>query len=184
MSWAEPTLWAWIFFLGEWVIRLAMLVVVPFRRTPAAAKGWLLLIFFEPWVGLLLYLLIGRAKLPRWRSQQLARLPQAMAKVVARLADHPNIFHPDVGPALSPAVALAEVLGKSPILGGNAVELMADYNGMIERLAADIDRAKNHVHLMFYILADDHATAPVMEALGRAANPAVCCAGLAAAAAP
>ena len=36
MSWTEPSLWAWIFFIGEWVIRLSMLVVVPFRRTPAA----------------------------------------------------------------------------------------------------------------------------------------------------
>ena len=50
------TIWAWVFFLSEWAIRLVMLVVVPFRRTPAAAKGWLLLIFFEPWIGLLLYM--------------------------------------------------------------------------------------------------------------------------------
>ena len=61
MAWTEPTLWAWIFFFSEWAIRLAMLVVIPFRRTPVAAKGWLLLIFFEPWVGLLVYFLLGRA---------------------------------------------------------------------------------------------------------------------------
>ncbi len=60
----RPNLVGSAFFLSEWAIRLVMLVMVPFRRTPAAAKGWLLLIFFEPWVGLLLYLLIGRAKLP------------------------------------------------------------------------------------------------------------------------
>src|SRR5215471_6744950 len=118
MPWTEPNLWAWIFFLGEWAIRMAMLVVVPFRRTPAAAKGWLLLIFFEPWIGLLLYLLIGRANLPRWQREQLAKLPQAMAGVVGRLANHPNIFHPEVGPALAQAVVIAENLSGSPILGG------------------------------------------------------------------
>jgi cardiolipin synthase len=175
MSWTEPTLWAWIFFLGEWAIRLAMLVVVPFRRTPAAAKGWLLLIFFEPWIGLLLYLLIGRAKLPRWRREQAAKLPQAMARVVARLANHPNVYHPEVDPALSQAVALAETLGHSPILGGNAVELLVEYQGMIDRLAADIDQAEDHVHLLFYIFEDDRATAPVVAALGRAARRGVHC---------
>jgi cardiolipin synthase len=179
MAWTDPTLWAWIFFLGEWVIRLAMLVVVPFRRTPVAAKAWLLLIFFEPWVGLLLYLLIGRAKLARWQRERLAKLPQAMARVVGRLANHPNVFHPEVGPALSPAVALAENLGGSPILGGNAVELLVDYDGTIARLAADIDRAEHHVHLLFYIFADDHATAPVVDALGRAAKRGVRCRALA-----
>src|SRR5215471_11785059 len=100
MAWTDPTTWAWLFFGIEWVIRLAMLVVIPFRRTPAAAKGWLLLIFFEPCIGLLLYLLIGRAKLPRWQREQFSKLPQAMSTVVNRLASHPNIFHPDVGPGL------------------------------------------------------------------------------------
>src|SRR5262245_15785160 len=134
MAWTDPTLWGWIFFASEWAIRLVMLVVVPFRRTPAAAKGWLLLILFEPWVGLVLYVLIGRAKLPRWQREQLGKLPQAMAKVVDRLINHPHIFHPDVGPALSQAVTLAENLGQGPILGGNAVELLVDYDGTIARL--------------------------------------------------
>src|SRR5262245_27428218 len=168
-------MWTWIFFVAEWAIRLVMLVVVPFRRTPAAAKGWLLLILFEPWVGLLIYLLIGRAKLPRWQREQLTKLPRAMAHVVARLANHPAVYHPEVGPALAQAVTLAENLGQSPILGGNAVELLADYDGILARLAADIDRATDHVHLQFYIFADDGATAPVVEALGRAARRGVRC---------
>ena len=175
MAWTDPISWAWIFFLSEWAIRLAMLVVVPLRRTPAAAKGWLLLIFFEPWGGLLLYLLIGRARLPRWQRAQLAKLPRAMGRVAERLANHPNVFHPEVDPALSQAVALAEKLGGMPILGGNAVELLVDYHGIIARLVADIDRATNHVHLLFYIFADDRTTAPVVEALGRAAGRGVRC---------
>jgi hypothetical protein len=152
MAWNDLTFWAWIFFASEWVIRLIMLVVVPFRRTPAAAKGWLLLIMFEPWVGLLVYLLIGRAKLQRRQREQFAKLPQAMAKVTSRLANHPHIFHPEVGPTLSQAVTLAENLGQSPILGGNAVELLVDYKGTIARLVADIDQAREHVHFIVLYL--------------------------------
>jgi cardiolipin synthase len=175
MRWTDPSLWAWIFFAGEWAIRLVMLVVIPLRRTPAAAKGWLLLIFFEPLVGLVLYLLIGRAKLPRWQRAQLAKLPGVMAGVVHRLNNHPNVFHPEVGPALAEAVTLAENLGHGPILGGNAVELLADYDDTFARLIADIERAENHLHLLFYIFADDRATAPVIDALGRAAKRGVRC---------
>jgi cardiolipin synthase len=175
VAWNDPAFWALIFLLSEWAIRLGMLVVVPMRRTPAAAKGWLLLMFFEPWIGLGLYLLIGRARLPRRQRHQLARLPQAMARVVDRFANHPNVFHPDVGPALSGAVALAETLGGSPILGGNKVEILVDYDGTFARLIADIDAAENHVHLLFYIFADDRTTAPVIEALGRAVKRGVRC---------
>jgi cardiolipin synthase len=175
MTWSDLTFWSWIFFVSEWAIRLAMVVVVPLRRTPAAAKGWLLLIFFEPWIGLFVYLLIGRAKLSRSRRAQFARLPQALNQVTVRLKSHPNVFHPEVGPALSQAVTLAENLGQGPILGGNAVELLVDYDELFTRLVADIDRAKQHVHLLFYIFADDRATAPVIEALGRAVKRGVRC---------
>src|ERR1700751_1167982 len=98
--------WTWIFFLSEWTIRLVFLVVVPFRRTPAAAKGWLLLIFFEPWIGLLLYYLFGRARLSRRQRERVERLPEMMAAVSTRFTNHPHIFHPDVGPALSHEVTL------------------------------------------------------------------------------
>lgn len=175
MAWTDPTLWIWLIFLSEWAIRIVMLVVVPVRRTPTAAKGWLLLIFFEPWIGLLLYALIGRARLLRRQREHLAKLPQAMAPVVSRLSNHPHRFHPEVGPALSQVVTLAENLGQSPILGGNAVELLVDYEGTIERMVADIDQAEDHVHLLFYIFADDSATAPIVEALGRAAQRGVDC---------
>ncbi len=60
------------FLAAEWVIRIVMLVVVPFRRSPDAAKGWLLLILFEPILGLSLYLVFGRRRLPAWRLQRAA----------------------------------------------------------------------------------------------------------------
>jgi cardiolipin synthase len=112
---------------------------------------------------------------PPLEKEQLAKLPRAMARVVERLTNHPHIFHPAIGKALSQAVTLAENLGQSPILGGNAVEILVDYDGTLARLAEDIDRAEDHVHLLFYIFADDHATAPVIEALGRAARRGVRC---------
>lgn len=36
------------YLLLEWVIRLIMLVVIPLRRPPEAARSWLLLVLFLP----------------------------------------------------------------------------------------------------------------------------------------
>ena len=75
----DQKFWLNIFFAAEWAVRLAMIVIVPFRRSPDAAKGWLLLIFFEPAAGLILYLLIGRPTLPVWRLVRHADF-EALAK--------------------------------------------------------------------------------------------------------
>src|SRR2546430_3465607 len=68
--------WSEFYYLTEWLIRLVMLVYVPNRRTPAAARTWLLLIFLLPWPGLVLYAAIGRIYLPKRRLEQQARASQ------------------------------------------------------------------------------------------------------------
>ena len=64
-----PRIWAWAFFIAEWAIRLVMLFYVPQKRSPAAARTWLLLIFIEPFLGLFLYALLGRAYMPKRRLE-------------------------------------------------------------------------------------------------------------------
>ena len=171
----DETFWVNVFFAAEWAVRLAMIVIVPFRRSPEAAKGWLLLILFEPTVGLILYALIGRPKLPQWRLQRHAEFDTLSRPIFDRVASEPNIFHPDVGVELNKAVTLAENLGELPILGGNAAEVVSDYDEFIARLVADIDGAHDHVHLLFYIVADDAATARVVDALQQAVERGVVC---------
>ncbi len=115
----DPKIWLTAFVVAEWAIRIVMLIVVPFRRTPDAAKGWLLLILFEPTVGLALYLVFGRRRMPEWRLKRNVAFGELARPVYARLAAHPNVFHPEQEANVAPAVRLAEKLGDMPILGGN-----------------------------------------------------------------
>ena len=52
------------YLLLEWAIRLIMVVVIPVRRPPEAARSWLLLVLFLPVPAFILYRLIGRAAFP------------------------------------------------------------------------------------------------------------------------
>src|SRR5689334_17492888 len=70
--------WAAIHVTAEWVIRLAMLVYVPQRRSPAAARSWLLLVFIFPYLGLILYWVFGRPYLPRQRIENLQRASELL----------------------------------------------------------------------------------------------------------
>lgn len=167
--------WATLFVVSDWAIRLAMLPIVPTRRSPEAAKGWLLFIFFVPWLGLALYLLIGRPRVPRWRTERFREFLYAIEPVRERLRAQPLLAPPPITPQYEPSTHLATDLGMLPNFGGNAVELLTDYEDTIRRIAADIDAAAVSAHLCFYIFASDEATAPVIEALGRAAARGVKC---------
>lgn len=162
-------------YLSGWLISLVMLLWIPSRRSPEAAKGWLLLIFFLPWPGLALYWLIGRPYAPRWRKERLKRLVDELNPVAQRLARDPNIIKPTLGPQLDMSVTLAQNMGRLPIMSGNTVELLADYQKSINRLAQDIDAAQHHVHLLYYIFRVDEATEPVLAALERAVKRGVKC---------
>jgi cardiolipin synthase len=154
----------------QWAIRLAMLFIVPSRRTPEAARSWLLLIFFLPIPGLILFLLIGSPRFPAWRVDRFRKMRAWFDGLRDRLHAKGVLVEPG-----DEVTALAERLGYLPAVEGNDVELIDDYDGVIQRLVADIDRAKMHVRILSYIFADDRNGMLVIDALGRAVDRGVAC---------
>ena len=173
--WRDPAFWAELFVISDWTIRIIMAGVVPFRRAPSPAMAWLLFIFAFPWVGLACYLVFGDHRLPRARRAQFDRLREHLETLAIRMREHPRVERPRIKPQFEGAVLLAEHLGHMPIVGGNALELLADYDGAIDRLVTDIDGAAQHVHLLFYIFVNDAVGGRVVAALGRATARGVAC---------
>lgn len=179
MSWwteAQTREFVYIFvYLTEWVIRLVMLVTVPRRRSPNAALAWLTVIFFLPWVGLVLYLLVGSNRLPRRRVERYRQLLADFHRHLGRLPHGSQAINPPVPADALAAVRLAERLGQIPILGGNSVELLTETEEVIGRLIEDINQASHHIHMLFYIFHDDETARRVADALAAAARRGVHC---------
>ncbi|MFI0848962.1 cardiolipin synthase [Mesorhizobium sp. IMUNJ 23232] len=138
------TLW----YASEWLIRFGALATVPLRRSPSAAASWLLLIFFFPALGLLLYLFIGRPQFPVARQKRARELRAFQLDVAERLE---NGSSGDRGETAD----FAQKLGRMPCVDGNSIELIDDYDKVVERLLADIHSAEHTVDLLVYIFADD-----------------------------
>lgn len=167
--------WSLIILYSEWALRLIMIPVVTHRRKPASAMAWLLIIFFEPIIGFLLFLMIGNNRLPQRRIRTHDRLMAKLESIGNRFRNHPNIVSPEFAPPMSTAVDLAEKLGSMPIIGNNAVELICETVPAIDRLIEDIDNAQHHVHMLFYIYEFDSTGQRVTEALRRACERGVKC---------
>jgi cardiolipin synthase len=92
-----------------------------------------------------------------------------------RFVQSAHLTRPQLDQTLGQAVTLAERLGDFGILGNNRIELLTDYDQSIQRLVDDIESAQRHVHLLYYIFADDATGRRVAKALLRAANRGVRC---------
>ncbi|MBN1124862.1 MAG: cardiolipin synthase [Sedimentisphaerales bacterium] len=164
-----------VLYIAEWIARIAMLFVVVRKRQPAAALAWLAIIFFQPWIGIFLYLIIGRHRLPRRRARQHGQLLKRLKHLKHQLDQHPNIAHPELGPQCKGAITLAERFGLMPILNGNEVEWISDSEQGIHRMIEDIAQAREHVHMLFFIFRNDETGKRVADSLKMAAQRGVKC---------
>lgn len=155
-------------YVLSWLIVVASLFVVPRNRRPGSATAWLMLIFLVPYLGLVLFWLIGSPKLSRKRRALQGGMDKRIAAVVATVQHDPvlgPVFDPPVSDRVAPIVRLASALGGMPVCTGNAVEILPDYDEAIRRMTDAVRAADLFVHVEFYILAMDATTEPFFSAL-------------------
>lgn len=155
---------------------IAIRVLLRPHRIPAARMAWILVIFALPVAGFVAYLLVGEARIGRRRTERLqrslARLPLARdAQTVSAMQRIPEQYQHlfRLGCSIS---------GFAPI-AGNRATLLPDSAASIAAMVADIDGARAHVHLLFYIWLPDRSGTQVAEALIRAARRGLVCRALA-----
>jgi len=142
------------------------------HRQPESRAAWLVVVIAAPFVGAVLYALLGETGIGRERTRRL--------REVARALPPPCVGAAEVLPGAGegPAAQLFAV-GRSisgyPAVGGNRAALMADSDAAIGSIVADIDAAAHSVHLLFYIWLDDGNGTRVADALVRAARRGVAC---------
>jgi len=163
----------WI-LAADWLIRVAALLWIPARTRSSSARSWLLLIGFVPLLGLPAYLLLGHPWLSRLRRERQARASRQIRQRQAALTAL-RWCPPDAFSAPADVTRLAERLGDFMPTNGNAVELLDDYAGSLQRLVDDIDAATREVHLLYYLMHDDASGRSVADALERAARRGVRC---------
>ncbi|MCU1577365.1 MAG: cls [Leifsonia sp.] len=149
--------------LIDFVIRVVAIIVVPRNRRPTSAMAWLLAIFFIPYLGVAVFLLIGNYKLPKKRREKQAEINRFIIESTEGI-DRVSREHP-WPPWLESVVQLNRNLGAMPLVGGNTASLNGDYEASLDAMTAAIESARKYVHVEFYILALDRTTAPFFDAL-------------------
>jgi cardiolipin synthase len=144
-------------------IRVFAVIYVPRNRRPQTALAWLLLIFLQPYIGLLLFLLFGRARLPRNRRRRQREVNEYILETTEGFDRVRR--DPPWPPWLEPIVELNRALGSMPLVGGNTARMWADNAVSLEQMIAELGTARKTIHAEFYILSLDDTTRPFFDAL-------------------
>jgi len=168
--------WADMLVIGHWLICLVLTPVIVLRKErPATCLAWLAIVFLAPWVGLFAYLLVGEARLGRRRIIQRRESRNEFESSGRPLVEAAHRIDPFLSEEGQIVVHMAERIGGRPLVLGNHVHFIADWDVAIDWLVRDIDEAEDHVHLLFYIFADDEVGRRVADALVRARRRGVAC---------
>ncbi|MDT8870347.1 phospholipase D-like domain-containing protein [Komagataeibacter rhaeticus] len=146
------------------------------HRQPASRVAWVAIIGSLPIVGMLAYLLLGETHLDRHIMVRIRRAIRQLpipGKTGDALIDAERDF--GLHPRLAPLFRVGQSISGYPPMGSNRASLMADSDAAIDAMVADIDTARAHVHISFYIWLADNNGMKVIAALKRAAARGVTC---------
>ena len=160
-----------LFFVVDLAVKIAALIIIPRDRKPTAAMAWLLAIFFIPYLGILFFLLLGSAKLPKKRRDKQVKINEMIA---AGVPDVELVADRSSWPQwLENVTVMNQNLGAVPMVGGNSASLIDDYNGGIAAMAAEIDTATTFVHVEYFIVSLDPVTQVFFTAMENAVKRGV-----------
>jgi cardiolipin synthase len=160
-----------ILSLIDFAIRVLALGIIPGNRRPTTAMAWLLIIFFMPALGVVLFLLFGNFRLSRKRRAQQDAVNKRVRAGASQLSALESHY---VGPEwVGSAAELNKTLGSLPMVDGNSVELLPGYPDSIKAMTAAVREAKSFVNAEFYIMSTDYVTADLFSALEDAAERGV-----------
>lgn len=168
--------WITAYVAIGWFIRIGMIPAVLRRYfTPGASIAWLGIVFLHPYIGLALYLLVGESRLGPGRVARHEQLVEHYRGEDGATPDPQAVCDPPLDDLCRPIALQAQKISRMPVMSGNSARFIADSGEMVELLVADIEAAQSHVHMVYYMLADDQTGRRVTSALAAAARRGVRC---------
>lgn len=151
------------------VIVGTIIVVLLDNRNPFKTIAWVLVLIFLPFVGLVLYVFFGQ-DLHRMRIisrngyNKLTKKPWNEYVLQKAVTEAENYSH---------LVTLLRNTNQSLLFSENDVEVYTTGHDFVESLVHQLEMARHHIHLEFYIFMDDAVGSRVREVLMKKAKEGV-----------
>lgn len=150
-------------------IFLAITVIFLERKDPTSTWAWLLVLFFLPVVGFLLYLLFGRQlrkkHLFRWDGQKYIGIQKLVNYQKDAIHDDTFEFRMRNFENYKDLIYMHLSNNDAVLTQDNAIRIFDDGHEKFDQLIKDIEHAKEHIHIQYYIFRLDNLGKRIVDAL-------------------
>ncbi len=143
------------------------------RRAVSISLAWLMIIYIIPFLGVICYFMFGELNLGRKRAERAKEMFTLHGEWFNQLHDC-KAHEPELmSSQISKIDNLCDYRMGIPALCGNSLSLQNQPQDILRSITKDIDQAKSHVRLVFYIWHHGGLVDAVNSALVRAAKRGV-----------
>ncbi|NLC85901.1 MAG: cardiolipin synthase [Bacteroidales bacterium] len=146
-----------------------VVVVISENRNPIKTVAWILAVVFLPFIGIIWYAVFGQDTTKKYviSKRMYSKLKR---RPLDEMGTPVEIKVPDEHDNL---VSLLKNMDYNPVLGGNDVEIFTSGEDKFNQLFIDIENAKEHIHVEYYVLMGDELGMKFQEALIKKAREGV-----------
>lgn len=147
------------------------------RKDPAATWAWLMVLTLLPFFGFMLYLLLGqnlkKQKIFDTKTEDDKMLYRKSLEQIKELEDCKELDFCRYDSSYQDSIQMHLLSSHAVYSKNNHVDIFTDGKEKFDQLMEDIEGAKNHIHMLYYIIKDDNLSHKLMEALTRKAKEGV-----------
>src|SRR5699024_6650628 len=148
---------------------LAFTIIFLERKNASSTWAWLMVLFFLPVLGFLLYLLLGRSLTKRriftWDTKSRLGVEQAVKSHLEILEADQLPNKEDVLRQYKELYYLHMKNNDALYSHNNSVKMLTDMMHKLTQLNYDLKQAKDHIHLLYYIIRHDQLGTKIADVL-------------------
>ena len=150
-------------------IILAITVIFLERKNASSAWAWLLILYFLPLIGFLLYLLLGRQlrkkHLFRWEGRKNIGIDKLISYQIEAVKNGKLDYRIHHVEEYNQLIYMNLTSSNAVLTQDNDVAIFTDGTDKFEALIEDIQNAKEHIHIQYYIFKLDNLGTRILKAL-------------------
>lgn len=158
-------------------ILFAGIIIFIERKDISSTWAWVLILFFIPFLGFIIYLFLGqnltRRRLFDWDGIKKIGIVDIISRQIEQIRNPAFTFHDENVDPFRDLIYMHLVNNDAILTKDNKIDLITDGNDKFEQLFEDIRLAKDHIHLQTYIFRNDTLGKKVIKELTKKAEEGV-----------